>query len=140
MNRKGFLSLVCFGMNHCVARAARPCEFAAMGEPPMPHFFPKRTRAGFFTVDCLGAFVGLTLAGSLVIAIVLSQGRLKRLERQAAELEQAQNLVENIRRGDHHVPSAWTLTRTKISDALDQATLVGPQGTKLVVLLPGVAP
>lgn len=97
-------------------------------------------RKGFFTVDCLGAFVGLTLAGTLVIAIVLSQGRLKRLERQAAELEQAQNLVEKLRQGNPDLPSGWTLTRVKVSNSLDQGVLLGPQGAKLVVLLPGGIP
>ncbi len=79
------------------------------------------------TISILG--VGAVIAAA---AMLIGERRhVAAIERRMAELEVAQNLLDDLRRGGGVLPSSWRLQRHPLGDDLESVTITGPEGTTL---------
>nr|MBA3687122.1 hypothetical protein [Planctomycetota bacterium] len=84
-------------------------------------------RGASILLDMVGACIGLATM-TLLTGVIAGQRRdLARLDRRAADLETAQNLLDALRAGaSPELPAGWTVERATLAGGGESITLVAP--------------
>lgn len=93
-----------------------------------------RSHRGSIFVELAAAIAGLAALAGIATMAVQDRRLAQALERRAAALETAQNLLARIRRGETAAESGWTIERDAVAPGLVRVRVRG-EGVVLATIL-----
>jgi hypothetical protein len=91
-------------------------------------------RRGAMMIELAAAVLGLTAVFALMATLADDRRRAGAVDRRAAELELAQNLLARARLGEKPSSPGWIVTVEPVADGIQRVEVAGPLGTRLVTL------